>query len=81
MASFNWFDWFTTALVIIGALNLGIIGLGILLDVSSPLTSWNLINILFGAMFNGSLEGIIYSLIGLAGIYEIYVGYKFAVTG
>ena len=80
MTEFNSLDWIATGLVITGALNIGIIGLGLALGNSNPLTLWNPINILFGGFTDGLVESAFYILIGLAGIYEIYVGYKFAVS-
>lgn len=55
----NGLDWFAWVLVIIGAINWGLIGF----------FSWDLVAAIFGDM--SSLTRIIYSLVGLAGLYMI----------
>lgn len=62
-------DWTALALVIIGALNWGLVGLGMFLE-----TELNVVNILFG--FSPLLEALIYLIIGLAGLYMIRTAYK-----
>jgi hypothetical protein len=52
--------WFATVLVIIGALNWGLVGL----------FNFNLVGALFGRF--EWLTRAIYVLVGLAGLYEIY---------
>lgn len=52
--------WFATALVIIGALNWGLIGL----------VNFNVVTAIFGHF--AWLTRAIYVLVGLAGLYEIY---------
>lgn len=59
---FNLLDWIAIILVIIGAVNWGLIGL----------FDFDLISALFGDMMS-SLSRIIYSLVGLAGLYNIYL--------
>jgi uncharacterized membrane protein YuzA (DUF378 family) len=54
----NWFDWLTWILVIIGAINWGLVGL----------FSFNLVGAIFGGDMS-SASRVIYSLVGLAGIY------------
>jgi len=53
-------DWVTRILVIVGALNWGLVALG-----------FNLVNLILGAV--PILETIVYGIVGLAAIYE---GYK-----
>lgn len=65
MRDWNWLDWTAMVLVIIGALNWGLVGLGGLLE-----TELNLVNIIFG--FSPILEYLIYLIIGLAGVYAIF---------
>jgi uncharacterized membrane protein YuzA (DUF378 family) len=55
-------------LLVIGGINWGIIGLGMLLGNS--LDSWNLIHLIFGSM--AGIEGIIYVLVGIAAIMKIF---------
>ena len=52
-------------LVIIGGINWGFVGLGMLLG-----KSWNLVNMIFGTM--PSIEAIIYVLVGIAAIMKIF---------
>lgn len=80
MTQFNSIDWIATAIVIFGALNLGIIGVGLATGIQDAFSTWNTVNILFGGISDGMLEGLIFILVGLAGLYEIVVGYKFAVS-
>jgi uncharacterized membrane protein YuzA (DUF378 family) len=68
----NWLDWTSLALVIVGALNWGLVGLG--LFVTGDVMAWNLVNIIFGSV--AWLEALIYLLVGLAGIYELYFAWK-----
>lgn len=53
------FDWIVTVLVIVGAINWGLVGL---LD-------WNLVAKIFG---DGAATKAVYDLVGLAGLYMIY---------
>lgn len=55
-------DWIAYILVIIGALNWGLVGLGG--------SSWDIISLLFGSI--STLATIIYILIGLSGLWMIY---------
>ena len=59
-------SYIALTLVIIGALNWGLIGL---LD-------YNLVDTLFGT--NSFLSSLIYSLVGLSGIYSFYFYYYLA---
>ena len=54
-------------LVIIGGVNWGLVGLGILLG---SMESWNVINMILGSV--SWLEGIVYVLIGIAAIVMIF---------
>jgi uncharacterized membrane protein YuzA (DUF378 family) len=56
------FDWLAIALVIIGALNWGLIGI----------LNFDLVAAIFGGPAS-LLSKIIYSLVGLAGAYLIYL--------
>lgn len=58
----NWVDWTALILLVVGGLNWGLSVFG-----------WNLVASLFGA---GVLAKIVYALVGLAALYEIY--YLFA---
>ncbi|HTX87062.1 MAG TPA: DUF378 domain-containing protein [Candidatus Nanoarchaeia archaeon] len=56
----NIWDWIAFILVIIGALNWGLVGF----------FNWDLVAAIFGAM--SMVSRIIYALVGLAGIYMIF---------
>lgn len=58
---FGWFEWFTMALVTIGALNWGLVGLAEFVG-----GNLNVVDLLFGSM--PALEAAIYLLVGLAGL-------------
>lgn len=62
-------EWVSLALVIAGALVWGLVGLGMFSDAN-----WNVVNLLFGSM--PALEGAVYLLVGLAGLYELYFAYQ-----
>ncbi len=53
-------NWIAAILVIIGALNWGLVGL----------LNWNLVTTFFGEMT--TLTNVIYDLIGLAAIYALF---------
>ena len=53
------FDWIVAALVIIGALNWGLVAIG-----------YNLVSWILGV---GTLARIVYGLVGLAGLYKLYL--------
>jgi len=59
MAKLSGLGWVTRILVVIGALNWGLIGL----------FDWNLVNVLFGTVT--WLETTIYVLVGLSGLWEL----------
>ncbi|MEW6379346.1 MAG: DUF378 domain-containing protein [bacterium] len=60
MKRFTWFDWLALTLLIIGALNWGLVGF----------FNYNLVNALFGP----ALARVIYSIVGLTGLYTIITG-------
>ena len=53
-------SWLAVILVIVGALNWGLVGL----------LNFNLVSTIFG---EGLITKVIYSLVGIAGIYDIYL--------
>lgn len=55
-------------LVVIGGINWGLVGLGMLLGNS--VDSWNIIHMILGSV--PALEGIIYVLVGVAAIMKIF---------
>ena len=54
-------------LLIIGGLNWGVLGLGMLLG---KMDSWNVVRMIFGGM--PTLEAIIYVLVGIAAVMKIF---------
>lgn len=52
-------------LVIIGGINWGLVGLGMLTG-----SNWNVVNLIFGSV--SMLEAVIYILVGLAAIWMIF---------
>lgn len=71
MADVNYLDWASLVLVIVGALNWGLVGLGSLTG-----GEYNLVNLLLGGVMGGQLEALVYLLVGLSGLYQIYFGYE-----
>ena len=58
-------DWIALILVIVGAVNWGLVGIGSLMK-----SNLNVVNIILGSI--PSLENVVYILVGLAGLYTIY---------
>lgn len=58
-------------LVVVGALNWGLVGLGMLMGAGM---SWNLVNMLLGSM--PMVEAVVYLLVGLSGLWMVWA--KFA---
>lgn len=60
----NALDWIALILVIVGAVNWGLVGLG----------GWDLVDIILGSV--SWLAKTVYILVGLAGLYMIYYAAK-----
>lgn len=71
MADVNELDLTSLVLVIVGALNWGLEGLGSFAD-----TNLNIVNLLLGGVAGGQVEALVYVLVGLAGLYQVYFGYQ-----
>jgi len=67
----SYLDWLTLVLVIVGAINWGLVGVGYFVDEAA---NWNLVNIIFDSV--PAVEFGIYILVGLAGLYELYFAYQ-----
>lgn len=65
----SYLDWISLALVIVGALNWGLVGLGSLF-----MANWNVVSLVFGGF--PTIEALVYLVVGLAGIYELYFAYQ-----
>lgn len=66
----SYLDWISLLLVIVGAINWGLVGIA---GFVSQTANWNLVNLIFGSI--PELEWAIYVLVGLAGLYELYFAY------
>ena len=66
----NAIDWVALVLVIVGAVNWGLVGLAGLVELGNL----NLVNLLLGTI--PILENVVYLLVGLAGLYTIYYAVK-----
>ena len=62
-------DWIVSILVVIGALNWGLVGLSGLMGSSS----WNVVEMIFGS---GMFASIIYLLVGLSGVWMLVKMFK-----
>lgn len=74
MDELDYMDWASLLFVTLGAVNLGLIGLGQL--SGSGADAYNLVNILLGGVMAGQVESALYIVIGLAGLYQVYFGYQ-----
>ncbi len=61
----NYIGWASLVLVIVGALNWGLVGLGGYAGFNG-----NLVDLILGSV--PVVENLVYLLVGLAGLYEIY---------
>lgn len=62
-------DWVSLTLVIVGAINWGLVGVGQFVG-----SNWNVVNLLLGGF--PTVEALVYVLVGLAGVYELYFAYQ-----
>lgn len=69
MKKVNTFDWIVLVLVIIGALNWGLVGF----------FDWDLVAKIFGDM--STVTRIVYDIVGLAGVWLIFILPKLARGG
>jgi uncharacterized membrane protein YuzA (DUF378 family) len=71
MEDMNQLELASYVLVIVGALNWGLEGLGNLADMNL-----NLVELLSTAVGTDVLASGVYLLVGLAGLYQVYFGYQ-----
>jgi len=69
----DYLDWTAFMLATLGAINLGLVGLG---QLNGNSEKFNLLKITIGAV-SPQLEALFYILIGLAGLYLVYLGFQF----
>ena len=72
MDEIDYLDLGSLVLVIVGALNWGLVGL----TEFAPSESLNAVEMLLGGVAGGQVESAVYLLVGLAGLYQIYFGYE-----
>lgn len=72
MEDVNYLDWTSLVLVIIGALNWGLMGLSGFAN-GDP-NNWNIVALLLGSV--PTAEWAVYALVGIAGLYQVYFGYE-----
>ena len=65
----TYLDWLSLVLVIVGAVNWGLVGVGTYLGAN-----WNVVGLIFAGF--PTIEALIYLLVGLAGVYELYFAYQ-----
>ena len=63
MKKMNWLDWVAFILVIVGALNWGLVGF----------FNWNLVTAIFGDMT--TVSRVIYDLVGVGALYLIIASF------
>lgn len=69
----NLIDWTALTLVVVGALNWGLVGVAHFVDAAA---NWNLVNILFEGI--PEVEFGIYFLVGLASLWTLYLATRLA---
>ncbi len=74
MDEVNYLDWASLVLVIVGAVNWGLVGLGQISGAGS--NAYNVVNLLLGSVTGGTAEAVVYLLVGLSGLYQVYFGYQ-----
>lgn len=74
MDKVNYLDWASLVLVIVGAVNWGLVGLGTISGAGHH--AYNVVNLLLGGVAGGTVEALVYLLVGLSGLYQVYFGYQ-----
>lgn len=72
----NVLDWTALTLVVIGALNWGLVGIAHFVDSTA---NWNVVNLVFDGI--PEVEFGIYVLVGLAAIYSVYLATRLLGVG
>lgn len=72
MDEVNYLDWGSLVLVVVGAINWGLEGLGYFVG-----ENLNVVNLLLEQTAGlPEAENAVYLLVGLAGLYQVYFGYQ-----
>jgi uncharacterized membrane protein YuzA (DUF378 family) len=69
----NVVDWAAIAVLVVGAINWGLVGIAHFVDASM---NTNVVNLLLGSI--PELEFAVYLLVGLAGLYGVYFATRIA---
>jgi uncharacterized protein len=64
----RWVELVATLLVVVGAVNWGLVGLGWLVGGGA---NWNVVNMVLGPL-GTMVEAVVYVLVGLAGLWLLY---------
>jgi hypothetical protein len=67
----NYADWVAMLLIVVGAINWGLVGIAYFVTDGA---NWNVVNLLLGG--TAWAEFGVYSLVGIAGLYGIYFAYR-----
>lgn len=70
MDDVNYLDWVSLALVVVGALNWGLVGLGGFTGMNLDLVALTV------GQLGDTAANVVYLLVGLAGLYQVYFGYQ-----
>ena len=65
----NPIDWTALTLIVVGALNWGLVGVAHFVDAAA---NWNIVNILLGGF--PTIEFAVYLLVGLSSLWVVYLG-------
>ncbi len=74
MEDVNYLEWASLVLIIVGAVNWGLVGLGQISGAGR--NAYNVVNLLLGGVMGGQIEAVVYLLVGLSGLYQVYFGYQ-----
>lgn len=72
----NYADWVGLLLIVVGAINWGLVGAAHFLTDGA---NWNVVNILLADW--AWAEFGVYTLVGIAGLYTLYFGYRLTTVG
>src|SRR6056297_3583275 len=71
----NGWDWLAVLLVVVGALNWGVIGVtGLMGDETNAVEVAS--ETIFQPGIDDTVSYLVYVLVGLAGLYHVYIGYR-----
>jgi uncharacterized membrane protein YuzA (DUF378 family) len=75
MDEVNLLDWASLTLIIVGAVNWGLVGLGKLAGKGED--AYNIVHLLLEQTAGlPEAEAAVYLLVGLSGLYQVYFGYQ-----